>query len=69
MNKTYHYEIPPRQYDGVSSREFDTLEECIDDCKRACAVLNVDYNERDVMLFMTDRDGVWEVTEEGELAG
>ena len=69
MDKTYHYEIPPDQYDGVVSREFDAIEECVEDCRRACAILNVDYDRRDVRLFMTDADGKWEVTEEGELAG
>lgn len=33
-----------------------------------CKSLDVDYNSRDVKLFMADADGVWEVTEEGELA-
>ena len=69
MNKTYHYEIPAGLYDGVVSREFDTIEECVEDCKRACAELGVDYARRDVMLFLTDADGVEECTEEGELAG
>lgn len=69
MNKTYHYEIPASQYDGVVSREFDTIEECVEDCKRACAALNVDYDRRDVKLFLTDADGVEECTEEGEFAG
>lgn len=71
MNKTYHYEIPASQYDGMVSCEFNTIEECVEDCKRACAILNVDYNRRDVMLFMSDDFGeTWEeCTEEGELAG
>ena len=69
MDKTYHYEIPPDQYDGVVSCEFGTIEECVEDCKRACAILNVDYNRRDVKLFLTDADGTEECTEEGELAG
>lgn len=69
MNKTYHHEIPASQYDGVVSREFDTIEECVEDCKRACAALNVDYDRRDVKLFLTDADGIEECTEEGEFAG
>lgn len=69
MGKTYHYEIPASQYEGVVSCEFDTIEECVEDCKRACAILNVDYNRRDVKLFLTDADGTEECTEEGELAG
>lgn len=68
-SKPYHYEIPADQYDGVCSPAFGSIEECVEDCKRACAILNVDYNRRDVKLFMTDSDGTWEVTEEGELAG
>ena len=31
MNKTYHYEIPAGLYDGVVSREFDTIEECVEE--------------------------------------
>ena len=69
MNKTYYYEIPASQYEGVVSREFDTIEECVEDCKHACAMLNVDYGRRDVKLFLTDADGIKECTEEGELAG
>ena len=65
MNKTYHYEIPG----GIVSREFDTIEECVEECKRECAELGVDYDRRDVMLFLTDADSVEECTEEGELAG
>jgi len=34
-----------------------------------CKALDVNYDDRDVKLFMTDRDGKWEVTEEGELTG
>jgi hypothetical protein len=29
----------------------------------------VNYDDCEVKLFMTDADGKWEVTEEGELAG
>ena len=63
--KPYHYEIPGE----AASRDFETIEECVAACKAECADLGVDYDDRDVMLFMTDSDGVWEVTEEGELAG
>ena len=69
MNKTYHYEIPTSKYDGVVSCEFNTIEECVEDCKHACAELGVDYDRRDVKLFLTDADGTEECTEEGELAG
>lgn len=64
----YHYEIPFRK-DIVQSKQFTTIEECIEACKAECKELGVDYNDREVKLFMTDRDGTWEVTEEGELAG
>ena len=64
-SKPYHYEIPG----AAPSDYFGTIEECVDACKAECADLGVDYDRRDVMLFMTDADGVWEVTEEGELAG
>lgn len=66
MNKVYRYEIRPA---GVVSGDFQTIEECVEACKAECADLGVDYDDRDVKLFMTDADGVWEVTEEGELAG
>lgn len=66
MNKVYRYEIRPA---GVVSGDFQTIEECVAACKAECADLGVDYDDRDVKLFMTDADGVWEVTEEGELAG
>ena len=69
MYKTYHYEIPAGKYDGICSDEFDTIEECVEDCKRACDELEIDYNRRDVKLFLTDADGVEECTEEGEFAG
>ena len=81
MNNPYNYEIPippfhpmlPRKgvfgikaVDGVG---FKTIEECVEACKVRCKELGVNYDDREVKLFMTDRDGVWEVTEEGELAG
>lgn len=74
----YHYEIPipydslelPRPTHGAKSiGYYSTIEECVEACKARCKELGVNYDNRDVMLFMTDRDGVWEVTEEGELAG
>ena len=63
--KPYHYKIPG----AAGSVSFETIEECVAACKAECADLGVDYDDRDVRLFMTDSDGVWEVTEEGELAG
>lgn len=82
MDKPYHFEIPippmspilpsdvrptiGAKYIGSS---YATIEECIEACKAKCKKLGVDYDDRDVKLFMTDRDGKWEVTEEGELAG
>lgn len=51
------------------SREFDTVEECVEECKKACIELEIDYDRRDVKLFLTDADGTEECTEEGELAG
>ena len=82
MNKLpYDYEIPippfhpvlPRKgvcgIKAVDGRGFKTIEECVEACKAKCKELGVDYNDRDIKLFMTDADGKWEVTEEGELAG
>ena len=82
MNKIpYDYEIPippfhpmllrkgVRGIKAVDGRGFKTIEECVETCKAECKKLGVDYNDRDVKLFMTDADGRWEVTEEGELAG
>ena len=81
MNKNpYDYEIPipsfhpmlPRKgvrgIKAVDGRGFKTIEECVEACKAECKKLGVDYNDRNVKLFMTDADGKWEVTEEGELA-
>lgn len=80
MNKPYHFEFPihvfnPKLPTRVSekctctSEPYATIEECVRACKKACAKWNVNYDDPEVKLFMTDRDGVWEVTEEGELAG
>lgn len=69
MNKPYHYEIPLPNGEIYRSNKLETIEECVEKCKSRCKEFNVDYNDREVMLFMTDLDGVWEVTEEGELAG
>ena len=76
----YDYEIPippfhpmlPRKgvhgIKAVDGRGFKTIEECVEACKAKCKELGVDYNNRGVKLFMTDTDGKWEVTEEGEFA-
>lgn len=68
MNKVYHYEIRPAD---VVSDDFQTIEECVKECKAECKSLGVDYDDRDVMLFLSDDFGeTWEeCTEEGELAG
>jgi hypothetical protein len=82
MNNPYNYEIsiPPfhptmlhrKGVYGIKVKDgsgFKTIEECVEACKAECKKLGVDYNDREVKLFMTDADGKWEVTEEGELAG
>ena len=68
MNKVYRYEIRPA---GVVSGDFQTIEECVKACRAECKSLGVDYDDRDVMLFLSDDFGeTWEeCTEEGELAG
>ena len=79
FNKTpYSFEFPvpstsqrlPTPVSGVKCMGVDyaTIEECVDACKTACAELGVNYDDHDVKLFMTDSDGKWEVTEEGEFA-
>ena len=73
-SKPYHYEIPippfgPTNDVRYKSYKFGTIEECVEACKAGCKDLGVDYNHHDVKLFMTDSDGTWEVTKEGELAG
>ena len=81
MNKNpYDYEIPippfnlmlpckgERGIKAVDGRGFQTIEECVEACKARCKELGVDYNDRNVKLFMTNADGRWEVTEEGEMA-
>jgi len=65
----YSFEIPCKDGDICEGEGFSTIEECVEECKKMCKSLDVDYNDRDVKLFMTDADGKWEVTEEGELAG
>ena len=79
MNKSYHYEFPipmchpnlPIPARGIKCKcePYATIEECVEACKIECAKWDVNYDDPSVKLFMTDRDGVWEVTEEGELAG
>lgn len=80
MNKTlYSFEFPvpsnslrlPRPTAGVKciGIEYATIEECVAACKSACKEFDVDYDDSNVKLFMTDADGKWEVTEEGKLAG
>lgn len=64
---TYHFEIPHAV--SVRSVEYDTIEECVAACKKACREFGVDYDRRDVKLFLTNRDGTEECTEEGEFAG
>lgn len=68
MNKVYRYEIRPAD---IVSGDFQTIEECVEACKAECVELDVDYDDRDVMLFLSDDYGeTWEeCTEEGELAG
>ena len=79
MNKTpYSFEFPvpsthprlPTPANGikVTGIDYATIEECVAECKAACAEWGVNYDDSDVKLFMTDADGKWEVTEEGELA-
>lgn len=76
-NKTpYSFEFPipstTRRF-GITGYAFGgdyaTIEECVKACKTACAKHGVNYDDRDVKLFMTDADGKWEITEECELAG
>ena len=71
FNRTpYSFEFPiPALCMKCTDEHYATIEDCIAACKAACMKWGVDYNWRDVKLFMTDRDGKWEVTEEGELAG
>ena len=70
MNKIpYSFEIPCKDGSIYVGEGFSTIEECVEECKKACIELEIDYGRRDVKLFMTDADGKWEVTEEGELAG
>ena len=79
FNKTpYSFEFPvpstskrlPTPVSGIKCMGVDyaTIEECVDACKTACAAWGVNYDDRDVKLFMTNADGKCEVTEEGEFA-
>ena len=69
MSKTYHFEIPRVNGKTYISREFEFIEECVQECKDTCSAYGIDYNDREVKLFLTDIDGTEECTEEGELAG
>lgn len=72
----FHPMLPRKGVHGIKAidgRGFKTIEECVEACKAECKKFGVDYNDRRynnrrVKLFMTDADGKWEVTEEGELA-
>ena len=81
MNKLpYDYEIPippfhpmlPRKgvrgVKAIDGRGFKTIEECVKACKAKCKELGVEYYDNKVKLFMTNSDGKWEVTEDGEFA-
>ena len=79
FNKTpysFEFHVPstskrlPTPVSGIKCMGVDyaTIEECVDACKTACAAWGVNYDDRDVKLFMTNADGKWEVTEEGEFA-
>jgi hypothetical protein len=70
MFKTYHFSIPVGNGKVFQSEEYKTIEECVQECKLKCKDLGVDYNQRDVMLFLTEDFGETyeECTEEGELA-
>lgn len=71
MNKTYHFEIPNIGCELYVSDEYDTIEECVSECKDICEEYGVDYNDPEIRLFYTDDFGETynECTEEGELAG
>ena len=71
MFKTYHFSIPLGNGKIFQSDEYETIDECVRECKLKCKELGVDYDRRDVMLFFTDDFGETyeECTEEGELAG
>lgn len=69
MNKTYHFEIPLKNGEICKGEGFNTIEECVEECKKMCRFLDVNYDDREVKLFLTDGDDVWECTEEGEFAG
>ena len=65
----YHFEIPCKNSGVCKGEGFSTIEECVEECKKMCKSFDVNYDDYDVKLFMTDSDDIWEVTEEGELAG
>ncbi len=77
FNKTpYSFEFPipstnprlPHVSYSIKCTGYATIKECVAACKAKCADFGVNYDDREVKLFMTDADGKWEVTEEGELA-
>lgn len=64
MNKTYHFELP-----GFAGRsgEYDTIDECAENCRAACALREIDYGDPSVRFFFTrDRGKTYtECTERG----
>lgn len=71
MNKTYCFSIPCDDGSRFQSDDFTSIEDCVEACKAKCEELGVDYNDREVKLYLTDDFGETyeECTEEGELAG
>lgn len=64
MNKTYHFELP-----GFAGRsgEYDTIGECAENCRAACALREIDYGDPGVRFFFTQDLGktYTECTEKG----
>lgn len=69
MNKTYHYEIVRPNGTIYQSKEYNTIEECVEECQGMCEVYGVEYCDSEVRLFLTEDFGETyeECTEEGEL--
>lgn len=51
MFRTYHFSIPIGNGKIFQSDEYETIEECVRECRLKCKELGVDYDRRDVMLL------------------
>ena len=52
MNRTYHYELVRPNGTIYHSNEYNTIDECVEECKGMCEVYDVEYCDSEVCLFL-----------------